>query len=191
MPETGYIFAYGSLVDPDDHLYAGREIEPIYGILDGFERHWRVAFDNLDPRRDRKHYLRRGRRYRGCLSMLGITPLRGAFCNGVAVPVDEELDEQIAVREGRLYSRSEDLREGFSVDLDGPLFAWIPIPSGRDLYYQALDQGRLALPSSYVETVEKAFRAHGPQALKLYRQTTQAPRAPLRQLEFFRAPGAL
>jgi hypothetical protein len=191
METVEYVFGYGSLVDPDDHLYLGRSIKPVYGSLEGFERHWRLAFDNLDPRRDRKHYLEQGNRYRGHISMLGITPLRGACCNGLAIPVDRGLSTQIQEREGRLYSRSDDLRDRFTIPLDRPLVTYIPIPSGRDLYYRALDRETLALPSSYVETVERAFSSLGEGAFQEYLKTTQAPRAPLRQLDFFRQPGAL
>lgn len=191
METIGYVFGYGSLADPTDHLYQERNITPIYGILDGFERHWRVAFDNMEPNRDNKHYLVDGERYEGYISMLGATPESGSRCNGVAIPVDAELADLFETREGNLYRLSEDLRDLFSVKLDLPLRTYIPLDSGMDLYDREISKRNVALPSSYVDLVETAFRARGEEAHSIYLESTEHPAGEILAMEFYRKPGTV
>ena len=186
---VAYIFGYGSLVDPNDFLISQYpDAEKIYGILDGYERHWEIAIDNMSPATDHKYYVdsETGERHNGYVGMLGLEKSPGAVCNGVAILADQELFDDIQRRETSIYSISDDLRDSFSTPLDYPLYTYLASPEG---YSNRSEAETLVIPRGYSETVEAAFESLGAKELETYLETTRRSSAILLDLDLFRLPG--
>lgn len=56
----GYVFGYGSLVNPEDLLVKSlvpEESSAIVGKISGFRRNWQAAMGNFHHTSNHKHYL--------------------------------------------------------------------------------------------------------------------------------------
>jgi hypothetical protein len=192
---VGYIFGYGSLADPEDWLIAPRSDLPegVYGVLEGFCRHWDVALKNDHSRHDHKYYKDSdsGDRVEGYVATLGISAEPGAWCNGVAVPVDSDLLAKFDKREGLLYDRSADIRDKFSQHLERPLWAYVPDQAALDSFENGLSTESVWLPVEYYERVREVFDTLDESGLHSFEASTRDLRCPLRKMELHRAPGDL
>jgi hypothetical protein len=183
-----YIFAYGSLLHPDDWVMQEMKGEPIYGLLENHLRHFQVGRDNQSPKYDQKHYLEDGKRSKYILGALGIREEEGSSVNGLAIPVDKKLFRRIHIRE-RSYYLSGDLRKFFSHPLEKPLFSYYPDKESYDLYCLGLERKSIFLPQEYFDYCLGAFASLG--AEKDFLRFTKMPDYPLLDLQFYRAPGAI
>jgi hypothetical protein len=190
----GYVFGYGSLADPNDHLTvrnAGDFPEPVYGTLSGYRRHWDIAMENWANRHDHKHYVLSpgGERPRLRVATLGIESAPGVQCNGVAVPVDDTRLAWFDQREQFLYDRVGDLRGQFEPALELPLWTYVPTAEGEAIFDAGMKEGNVYLPSDYFADVQRVFRDRGSAAWRQFETSTRRPRCPVRDLYLFRAPG--
>lgn len=178
--QIGYVFGYGSLASKEDWLLQNLPGEMLYGCLQGYRRTWRVAFDNSVARG--KYYLHpNGSRYLGAVATLGID--KGGFCNGVAIPVSEELLCMLDKREEGLYKRISLPIEAFSEPLEADFWTYYPTDEARMCY----ENSSPVLPEDYLQVCQQAFISWG--GWELFLSTTDPLVCPLLPLELYREPG--
>jgi hypothetical protein len=190
----GYVFGYGSLVDPADWLFQrhpGEFEDPTYVLIDGFRRHWDLAADNTDADHDHKYHAdaATGERVDIYVATLGLELDEETACNGVAIPVDAERLAWLDRREGLLYDRIVIDPGRISEPLEGTLWTYFPKPTALAAFEAGMQRENVYLPRFYIEGVTAAFTRRGEDALSAYRASTREPRCPLRDLNLVRAPG--
>lgn len=177
-----HVFGYGSLValsTPDDPAAPA--------LLHGHRRGWTTAMDNTHVISGYKRYLdpETGDPPDVCVAFLDVftdgDADAGGPVNGVCRPVDADALAALDRRE-RNYDRVDvsALVDG----VPGRVWTYRGSASGRARRDGALREGRLVVARAYVELVEAAFAAAGPDALHAYRATTDPPPCPARDLVF-------
>ena len=178
-----YVFGYGSLVALPTRALT-REISESGFAADlmGFRRFWGVAMDNRHVEPGYKNYFDPGSLELAevFVSFLDITRSDGSSVNGVCLPVDER---QLAGLDGRErnYVRLE-VTEHLSSP-PGRVWAYAGSPDGRMRRAEADRLGRCCVHASYVSEVAAAFDRLSPSEGDRYRETTDHPACPVRELE--------
>lgn len=183
-----YIFAYGSLLNPDDWAMKESDGRSFYGYLEDHQRNFEVGIDNLSEEYDKKHYLDEEGRAACAIGTLGVWQKRGERVNGLAIPVSRELFWRIKERE-RSYYLSDDLRDLFSHRLEKPLFTYYPKAENYEIYLRGKRNNNIFLPSRYLHYCAEGFRALLEE--EEFFRLTDAPDYPTRDLHFYRATDAL
>ncbi len=172
------MFGYGSLV-----AVTAPEDRAVPAVLRGHRRGWTTAMDNADAIPGYKRYVdpRTGLAPDVCVAFLDVRPHPGGTVNGVCRPVDTAALAALDHRE-RNYDRVDvsALIDGVA----GRVWTYRGSAAGRARRDGALPDGRLVVARAYVELVEAAFTAAGPDALRAYRATTDPPGCPARELIF-------
>lgn len=187
MPDPAqFVFGYGSLVAitaPEDPAVPAR--------LRGHRRGWTTAMDNAHVIPGYKRYLdpETGEPPDVCVAFLDLFVDADADAhadadgpvNGICRPVDADALAALDHRE-RNYDRVDvsALVDGVA----GRVWTYRGSASGRARRDGALRDGRLVVARAYVELVEAAFAAVGPEALHAYHASTDPPPCPARDLVF-------
>lgn len=180
---VGWVLAYGSLVDPDDPLVrrltaAGRAVP---GDVAGMRRTWTAGMENRAAENDPKHYVDPdGGRPDVVVVTLSADDDPGCTLPVLALPVDAEGLARTDARERR-YDRIE-VGARFSAPLPGPVWIYRATDRARERTATAAAAGRAVVSASYVERVERAFRARGSATWRAYRASTDDPPYPRRDL---------
>lgn len=185
---TSWVLGFGSLVDPDDPLVRRLAIEgrAVPGEVTGMRRTWAAGLENRAPENDGKHHLdEHGARPDVCVAALSADEHPGSAINVLALPVDADALARTDARE-RGYERLE-VSDRFSVRLDGPVWIYRATASARRSLARADEHGRAVVSRAYVDRVQQAFAARGPDWLAAYRASTDAPAYPLMTLRLHRA----
>lgn len=187
-----FVFGYGSLASPDDPMVgdAATQRRSRYGMLHGYRRSWLAGIDNRSSESDHKHFVddASGERFDGCvLSLTAIRADTGDTCNGVAIRCDPPLLALLDQRE--FFFRRIDVSASFRPRLDLPVFTYVAQDDAVTLARRFVAAGRAAVSREYVDLVEHAFSARGPEALAAYRASTPEPPCATRDLRLVRQPG--
>lgn len=197
LSRTSWVFAYGSLVDPNDiAAYVGRP--PIEGRdwvrahLNGYERNWFVGMDNIHVRADDKFYVSPdGTRFDGVVLSLGLAQAPDQQTNGVAFRVNAQQLFVLDKRERRYNRVDISSAGGMSADaLDGAvIYTYLPRADAVERAVLAVTSGAAAVPRAYHHKVRAAFTVLGDNELAGFDASTEPPDAPLVDLEVIR-PGS-
>jgi hypothetical protein len=188
--EPVYVFGYGSLVELSTPLWIGEVAhQPIAGRLHGFRRSWGVAMNNWDAAVTAKHWVDpgSGEKLQIRVAYLDIEARRGATVNGLAVPVDESRLAALDAREGN-YERFE-VSRAFRPVAPGPVFVYRGLEAARERRRQGAAGGDVYISSEYLDQVQRAFSALGPDALAEFEQTTGPLPFPVKDLKRIPAAG--
>lgn len=190
---VGYVFGYGSLVDPGDALvlrHARSLADPIYGIVSGYRRRWNVAKDNLAAMHDHKYYADpvTGVRLPIKVAFLNLSEGPAPHANGIAIPVNEERLRLFDARERGMMR--VDVSDRFSTNLPAPLWAYSDASGlGQTIFAEGRRDHDIWIRSEYLHRVEAAFRALGAEPFAQYLASTDTPTCPVRSMRIIRAPG--
>ena len=179
-----WVFGYGSLVSPDSlGATLGRAVDVTgngwsEAELDGYVRAWNYGIG---------HWV--GHDADGAswaLVALGLVADPSGSTNGIVVRVEPDELLRLDDRE-RDYDRVEVTEALTSTrTLDGPAVTYVPRRSAVERYELARATGRAAVERRYVDLVDGAFAALGPDRVERYRGTTPAPDVPV--LDLVRGP---
>ncbi len=177
---VGYVFGYGSLVDPNDHLRRALRSDAypaVDGFLDGYRRRWTAGMENRDQLNDKAHYLdpATGERLDVCVVALSADPAPGRI-GGVAFSVTEADLERLDLRE--LHYDRIDVTSAFRGNLgEQPIWTYTANELARDNTRCAAADKRLVASQGYWERIQGAFRETG--GLPTFETSTDQPPCPL------------
>jgi cation transport regulator ChaC len=189
---AAFVFAYGSLVHPDQlrtfEAEHGLRGEARLAVLEGYRRAWNVAMDNRVDLPRYKFYrdARSGERPPVRVTFLNIEPEPGARVNGVVLPVSPRVLDALDRRE-RNYRRV-DVTPHLDPSLSGIVWAYTARWEGLARFRGGLEAGTSVIARAYLETVEEGFRRWGAQAYRTYLASTPPPPVPLRHLRRVATP---
>jgi cation transport regulator ChaC len=186
----GWVFGYGSLVDPNETNENGLGVEPFMGSLIGYRRAWNVAMHNTSDVNDHKYYRDSltGERTDIYVVFLNVYPSPGDEVNGVLIPVDESLLDEFDRREVN-YARL-DVTTSIRPASAEPVWTYTATEAGVERYRRGQRESRAFVSAQYYTLCEVAFENRGPDAVTQYRKSTDACEVPLKKLDLIRRPGA-
>jgi SAM-dependent methyltransferase len=191
---VGYVFGYATLAAHDDALAvsARGERDIVYLHVEGFRRRFNVAMDNRAPLNDRAYYVDPRTRERLDIHVVACNlDADDGRVNGVAIPVTADVLPRFDHRE--LHYDRVDVTARCTRELGLPVWTYVANELGRLDYERGAAAGRAFIRRTYVEAIERAFRAHGEEAWRDYRASTDppgraAPRPRARQARAMTAP---
>lgn len=175
-----WIFAYGSLVDPDEAA-SSLELEDWTADdfptahLRGYRRTWNVAMDNEVNLPHYKYFVENdGNRPGVFVAFLNIVEDNeaGTPVNGCLMRVSETQKKALMKRERNYELRDVSDRIG-PRPVKGKVFAFVGLKEANARYERANLEKPVLVSSDYVEQVEKAFRRRGRTAFTHYRASTE------------------
>ncbi len=175
-----WIFAYGSLVDPESAA-SSLKLEdwtaddfPI-AHLRGYRRTWNVAMDNEVDLPNYKYYVETdGNRPSAFVAFLNIVEDDEASTsvNGCLMRINERQKKDLMQRERNYELREVSDRIGPRPG-KGKVFAFVGLDEAIARFERAKPEKPVVVSSSYVESVEKAFRRRGRAAHTQYCASTE------------------
>lgn len=185
MTIDAWVFGYGSLVSPDSIAATiGRPVDLDFGFapaeLHGFTRSWNYGSLRQRAAWDGPH----GRVEAGIVVSLGLVNDRHRSTNGAIVRVTADEFLELDRRESD-YDRVEVTDRVATASQTAPVVArmrvytYVPRRSAIERYEGARAEQRAAVRQGYVDLVEQAFGALGPDMHARYRSTTPTPDVPV------------
>lgn len=180
MPE--WVFGYGSLVSPAEAHEVSTLGAPRPAELRGFERSWNVAMANADPVNDGKHYVdpATGARPPIYVAYLNVSPVQGAACNGIVIPVDA--DTVVGFDRRELNYRRIDVTHSITPRVTGTVWTYTGTEGALERFRSGLAAGTVFVRDEYARYCRDAFEQRGPSALRRFDQTTRPPVCPSKSL---------
>ena len=181
--ELAFVFGFGSLVDEWDE-FPGREPSPngYLAELTGYGRRWDIAMDNRATLPGYKYYLdpSTGERPAIFVTFINLYPCPGVAANGFCVPTTLASLDSFDERE-RNYERT-DITGLVEPRTDHRVFAYVGTREARERYARGLAEGSAVVDKNYLLGVEDGFAKLGSDELNKYRETTDQPQCPIREL---------
>jgi hypothetical protein len=156
---VGYVFGYGSLAAAGPAgLGRTPRREGFVADLEGFDRGWGVAMDNIRTLPGYKFYVDvTGARPDVCVAFLDLTAAVGGHVNGVCLPVDEAALAALDDRE-RNYERVD---VSDRLPCAGPVWTYLGSAAGRNRLTHGRALGKAVIHEGYLAAVTRGFRALG------------------------------
>lgn len=183
-----YVFAYGSLMQPDSLRRSLPDIDLSQcrpAVLTAYTRCFGIAFPNDGSQPDKAYFDSKGERPEIVL-LCDVVSDAGAWTNGVCLPVNAAQLDALRDRERRydLIDVTESVEAYPSIS---PLIGAVGVFTGKAEFTKPAEIARGVLSSAYLETVRAGAR-HWDQAAPGFEQafvnTTQLP--PLERIQRLR-----
>ncbi len=188
MPDSDYIFGYGSLVHvPRLKAYLGREEfeadDLFFCRLGGYRRIWNIAMDNRVNLPGYKYYVdsETGLRPDVYVTFLNIWPSSDDSIAGILFRVDAEQLASLDKRE-RNYRRVE-ITNLLDRSVQGRAWVYIGSPEAEQRFKLGFSNNTAVISQSYYDLVYEAYASLGEDSAPDYLATTDKPIVPLRNLK--------